>query len=132
MQTLVGIPNGDVLDDRMTPSSDSVYDERVSVTITEMKSGDLHVVAVCPRCSLLRERFIPNGPDDARGRAYLIATEALAEAGCKHVDAVTVTRRKALTTPPERMPAPSAFVLEQLASAIEDLAVSGGVVSALR
>jgi hypothetical protein len=82
-------------------ASDSDDAPKVAITITEMRRSDmLQVVAFCPTCHVFRERFIPNAPD-ARGLAYIIATDALAEAGCAHIEAVTITR-KTLSIPPRK------------------------------
>src|SRR5258708_36369152 len=57
----------------------------VSVTWTPMKGGQVFVVALCRRCKIVRERFIPNR-DDVKGLAHLVGSDALANAGCTHAE----------------------------------------------
>jgi hypothetical protein len=63
----------------------------VEITWTPL-NGEVLVVATCEKCLLRRERMIKNDPD-AAGLALLVGAEALAQGGCTHVDAVTITRR---------------------------------------
>src|SRR5205823_1308398 len=57
----------------------------VSVTMTTMRDGQLFVVALCRTCRIVRERFLANG--DASS-VHLIASDALAKAGCMHASAL--------------------------------------------
>ena len=64
-----------------------------------MKDGTVYITALCQQCPLVRERFVPER-EEMQNLASLIGAEALAAAGCTHVDAVTVTRKKLPDTEP--------------------------------
>ncbi len=65
---------------------------RVNITWTPIDDDDVLVTATCEQCVLVRERSIKNEAD-AGGLALLVGAEALAQAGCPHVEAVTMTRK---------------------------------------
>ena len=73
-------------------SADRAVQSHVSITWTPMDDDEVLVTATCEECVLVRERAIRNEPD-AGGLALLVGAEALAQAGCTHVEAVTMTRK---------------------------------------
>ncbi len=70
---------------------------RVNITWTPIDEHDVLVTATCEECALVRERSIKNDAD-AGGLALLVGAEALAQAGCAHVEAVTMTRKAPATS----------------------------------
>ncbi|HSQ61667.1 MAG TPA: hypothetical protein VLM85_00575 [Polyangiaceae bacterium] len=73
-------------------AADRAAQSSVNITWTPIDDDDVLVIATCEECALVRERSIKNEVD-AGGLALLVGAEALARAGCAHVEAATMTRK---------------------------------------
>lgn len=65
------------------------------ITGLSLGNGGVHLVARCERCDVVAERTIGDLID--QGLFSVIASEALADAGCEHVDEVMRTSGRATT-----------------------------------
>ena len=65
----------------------------VCITLTSTGTSDVLVVARCMRCGVVASRLVE---EHGSNLAPMVGAEALAELGCTHVEAVTLTRRKTL------------------------------------
>jgi len=86
-------------------SSEASLESPLSITFTPMRGGQVFIVALCKRCKLVRERFIPNR-EDIESLAHLVGTDALSKAGCPHTAAIDRSGRW-LAADPENLPCKS-------------------------
>lgn len=66
------------------------------ITWLSLGNGGAHLVARCELCNVVAERTIGEPLED--GLMNVIATEALADRGCKHVDEVMRTGARRVTS----------------------------------